>query len=97
MTNEQREAIEDLDEIVNLSNEELQKEEKNVTAILAYEDLRSLDTVLSLIKEQEKKIEKTDKIIDKISQNPFNELRVKGIRFCGGDIKQYFADLVEKE
>ena len=38
-----------------------------------------------------------DKIIDKISQNPFNELRVKGIRFCGGDIKQYFADLVEKE
>lgn len=85
MTNEQREAIEYLKESVLIY--------KNTIPKIS----QSIDTVLSLIKEQEKKIEKTDKIIDKISQNPFNELRVNGIRFCGGDIKQYFTNLVEKE
>lgn len=55
MTNEQRKAIENLSEIVNLSKEELQNE--NITAILDYEDLKSLDTVLSLIKEQQEEIE----------------------------------------
>ena len=59
MTNEQREAIENLSEINNLSKEELQNE--NITAILDYEDLKSLDTVLSLIKEQKKKIENLQK------------------------------------
>ena len=39
---------------------------------------------------------KKDKIIDKISQNPFNELRVDGIRFCGKDIKQYFERKCEE-
>lgn len=55
MTKEQREAIENLSEINNLSKEELQNE--NITAILDYEDLKSLDTVLSLIKEQQGEIE----------------------------------------
>ena len=57
MTTEQRKAIENLSEIVNLSKEELQKENENITAILDYEDLKSLDTVLSLIKEQQGEIE----------------------------------------
>lgn len=57
MTNEQRKAIKNLDEIVNLSKEELQKEDENVTAIFDYKDLKSLDTVLSLIKEQEKQMD----------------------------------------
>lgn len=55
MIKEQREAIENLSEINNLSKEELQNE--NMTAILDYEDLKSLDTVLSLIKEQQEEIE----------------------------------------
>lgn len=55
MTTEQRKAIENLSEINNLSKEELQNE--NITAILDYEDLKSLDTVLSLIKEQQEEIE----------------------------------------
>ena len=46
------------------------------------------------IKEQQEEIGKKDKIIDKISQDPFNELRVDGIRFCGGDIKQYFENFM---
>lgn len=58
MTNEQREAIDNLSEIVKLSKEELQKENENITAILDYKDLKSLDTALSLIKEQQ---EETDK------------------------------------
>lgn len=57
MTTEQRKAIENLSEIVNLSKEELQKENENITAILDYEDLKSLDTVLSLIKEQQEREE----------------------------------------
>lgn len=57
MTTEQRKAIENLSEIVNLSKEELQKENENITAILDYEDLKSLDTVLSLIKEQQEEID----------------------------------------
>lgn len=56
MTKEQREAIENLSEINNLSKEELQNE--NITAILDYTDLKSLDTVLSLIKENQIEIEK---------------------------------------
>lgn len=56
MTNEQREAIKNLDEIVNLSKEGLQKEDENVTTILDNKDLKSLDTVFSLIKEQEEEI-----------------------------------------
>ena len=57
MTNEQREAMDNLSEIVKLSKEELQKENENITAILDYKDLKSLDTVLSLIKQQQRKIE----------------------------------------
>ena len=57
MTNEQRKAIDNLSEIVKLSKEELQKENENITAILDYKDLKSLDTVLSLIKQQQRKIE----------------------------------------
>ena len=64
MTNEQREAIDNLSEIVKLSKEELQKENGNITAILDYKDLKSLDTVLSLIKEQDKKIEHLKENID---------------------------------
>ena len=87
MTNEQREAIDrlrkGLDDIwfaTLYSQEEMDKD---------------IDKVLSLTKEQQEEIEKKDKIIDKISQNPFNELRVDGIRFCGKDIKQYFERKVE--
>ena len=58
MTNEQREAIDNLSEIVKLSKEELQKENENITAILDYKDLKSLGIVLSLIKEQQEEIEK---------------------------------------
>ena len=92
MTNEQKEAIEICKEKII----EPFYAFPNPTSIeLKDKDVRAIEMVLSLIKEQQEEIEKYEKIIDKISQNPFNELRVDGIRFCGGDIKQYFERKVE--
>ena len=51
---------------------------------------KALDNTIQSDRENMRK----DNIIDKISQNPFNELRVDGIRFCGTDIKQYFEKKV---
>ena len=97
MTNEQREAIKLLERINASYFLSGMIEQSNYIVDKAYETDKAIDTVLTLIKEQQEKIEKYEKIIDKISQDPFNELRVDGIRFCGGDIKQYFVELVEKE
>ena len=80
MTNEQREAIENLSEINNLSEEELQKENENITAILDYTDLKSLDTVLSLIKEQEICIKKSNDTTEEMNRDItilINELKQK--------------------
>lgn len=84
MTNKQREAIETMQHWIEY--EKKHKDEINK----ADELIHIQDTVLSLIKEQDKKI-------DRISQNPFNELRVDGIKFCGRDIKQYFERKAENE
>lgn len=112
MTNEQREAIENLSEIVSLSKEELQKEDENITAILDYADLKSLDTALSLIKEQQEEIEDKDKQIDLMAEyiskrDVEEDICMKNKTnpdWCNEDytncqdcIKKYFADLVEKE
>ena len=101
MTNEQREAIENLSEIVNLSKEELQKENENITAILDYEDLKSLDTVLSLIKEQQEEIDMKDKQIDLMAELVYKRFKAELLLEYGFEnedqLKQYFAGLVEKE
>ena len=122
MTTEQRKAIENLSEIVNLSKEELQKENENITAILDYEDLKSLDIVLSLIKEQQiyikkyndtteemnrdirkliSEIQKKDKQIDLMAEIFYKRFKAELLLEYGFEneeqLKQYFADLVEKE
>ena len=101
MTTEQRKAIENLSEIVNLSKEELQKENENITAILDYEDLKSLDTVLSLIKEQQEKMKNKDKLIDLMAELVYERFKPELLLEYGFEneeqLKQYFADLVEKE
>lgn len=96
MTKEQEEAIERLKEIIRVDNEIIKEARKNgdtntiqLTASID-NDRIAIETVLNLIQEQQKENERKDKIIDKISQNPFNMLQVDGIRFCGTDIKQYF-------
>ena len=97
MTNEQREAINrlrrGLDDIwfaTLYSQEEMDKD---------------IDTVLSLIKEQQEEIGMKDKQIDLMAEY-INEIDVsedicEGRTMCDEDcekcIKQYFAGLVEKE
>ena len=51
---------------------------------------KPIETILNLIKNNKKK----DKIIDEISKNPYNELKVNGILFTGTDIKKYFESKV---
>ena len=91
MTNEQREAIEGVEEFNKKFDCGKYK--------------KSIDTVLSLIKEQEEEIEKKDKIINEMISS-FIDLGL-GFEYCNNDdrcindcdkcIKQYFAGLVEKE
>lgn len=101
MTNEQRKAIDNLSEIVKLSKEELQKENENITAILDYKDLKSLDTALSLIKEQQEKMENKDKQIDLMAELVYKRFKAELLLEYGFEneeqLKQYFAELVEKE
>ena len=46
-------SIENLKEIVSLSEEEIKKNDKNISAVLDLEDLKSLKEVLDNIKENE--------------------------------------------
>lgn len=57
------------------------KEVKKLTKYSLYkEEFSRLNTI----------IEQKNRMIDEISKNPYNELRVNGILFTGTDIKQYF-------
>ena len=56
----------------------------------------AINIVLNLIQNQQSELEKKDKMIDEISKNPYNELRVNGILFTGKDIKQYFERKVKQ-
>ena len=93
MTNEQREAVEFLEfykqhclkkEIENMDNYETIHDGDFVS--------KNLDTVLSLIKEQQEELDKKDKQIDLMAR-AFKQDDVRTVE----EIKQYFAGLVEKE
>lgn len=93
MTTEQREAIEFLEfykqhclkkEIENMDNYETIHDGDFVS--------KNLDTVLSLIKEQQEELDKKDKQIDLMAR-AFKQDDVRTVE----EIKQYFAGLVEKE
>ena len=58
---------------------------------------KTINDVLDLIKKQQSELEKKDKMIEEISKNPYNELKVNGILFTGTDIKQYFERKVIPE
>ena len=75
MTEEEKEAVEELEQL------------KKDNEILGLSNVnKPIETILNLIKNNKKK----DKIIDEISKNPYNELKVNGILFTGTDIKKYF-------
>ena len=102
MTNEQREAIEFLEfykqhclkkEIENMDNYETIHDGDFVS--------KNLDIVLSLIKEQQEEIEKKDKQIDLMAELVYKRFKAELLLEYGFEnedqLKQYFAELVEKE
>lgn len=101
MTNEQREAIEFLEfykqhclkkEIENMDNYETIYDGDFVS--------KNLDTVLSLIKEQEEQLDKKDKQIDLMADKLVEAhewFYSEFDNFTKEDFIKYFASLVEKE
>ena len=91
MTNEQRESIDYLKESVLIY--------KNTIPKIS----QSIDTVLSLIKEQQEELKKQDRQIDLMAEyieKVTVDLKVafgENMLWNRNEIKQYFADLVEKE
>ena len=86
MTNEQREAIEDVEEFNNKFD--------------CGKYRKSIDTVLSLIKEQQEEIEKKDKQIDLMADKLVEAhewFYSEFDNFTKEDFIKYFASLVEKE
>ena len=95
MTNEQREAIDSLEKLVKLRKDKTNTI-KHDTCICGTMDL---DTVLSVLKEKDAEIEEKDKQIDLMANYIVNLIKYNNpeeIREVE-EIKQYFADLVEKE
>mgnify|MGYP005788082027 CR=1 FL=1 len=89
MTNEQREAIEYLKESVLIYKNTIPKISD------------AIDTALSLIKEQQEEIEKKDKQIDLMAELVYKRFKAELLLEYGFEneeqLKQYFAELVEKE
>ena len=98
MTNEQREAIE-------LCKEKIIEPFYNFPNPISIElkdtDVGAIETILSLIKEQGKQIEKKDKQIDLMAEIFYKRFKAELLLEYGFEneeqLKQYFADLVEKE
>lgn len=102
MTTEQREAIDRLSSL-------LKKGKYGVAGkTLLYEDYYMLKNVLEVVENQERKIikqqekiEKRDKIIDLMAELVYKRFKAELLLEYGFEneeqLKQYFADLVEKE
>lgn len=94
MTNEQREAIELVEYIADNTW---------TTKYVMSSDSKKADTVLSLIKEQQEELKKQDRQIDLMAEyieKVTVDLKVafgENMLWNRNEIKQYFADLVEKE
>ena len=64
LSEEEKKAIENLKEITELSKEEIKNNNRNACAVLDIIDLKSLNTVLSLITKLQKENKEKDKQID---------------------------------
>ena len=94
MTNEQREAI------------KICEHYKNILYACNYEKGpertgQAIETALSLIKEQQEKMENKDKQIDLMAELVYKRFKAELLLEYGFEneeqLKQYFAELVEKE
>ena len=98
MTTEQREAIEICKEKIIESFYDF----PNPTSIeLKDTDVEAIEIVLSLIKEQQEKMENKDKQIDLMAELVYKRFKAELLLEYGFEneeqLKQYFAELVEKE
>ena len=98
MTNKEREAIEICKEKII----EPFYDFPNPTSIeLKDTDVEAIETVLSLIKEQQEKMENKDKQIDLMAELVYKRFKAELLLEYGFEneeqLKQYFAELVEKE
>ena len=98
MTNEQREAIEICKEKII----EPFYDFPNPTSIeLKDTDVRAIEMVLSILQEQQEKMDKKDKQIDLMAELVYKRFKAELLLEYGFEneeqLKQYFADLVEKE
>ena len=98
MTNEQREAIEICKEKII----EPFYDFPNPTSIeLKDTDVRAIEMVLSILQEQQEKMDKKDKQIDLMAELVYKRFKAELLLEYGFEseeqLKQYFAGLVEKE
>lgn len=98
MTNEQREAIEICKEKII----EPFYDFPNPTSIeLKDTDVRAIEMVLSMLQEQQEKMDKKDKQIDLMAELVYKRFKAELLLEYGFEneeqLKQYFAGLVEKE
>ena len=91
MTNEQRVRVDRLERYL------ITDREKTYTTVR----VNDLETALSLIKEQQEKMENKDKQIDLMAELVYKRFKAELLLEYGFEneeqLKQYFADLVEKE
>lgn len=103
MTKEQRNAISNLKEITELLEDEINKNDKNVTAILDITDLKSIKTILYMLEEQDKIIDLTIKELYKkahISTRCYLQTSVNACmkhKNCYECLKQYFENKVKQK
>ena len=102
MTTEQKEAVEKLQQKLN-------PKEFGGYCVLGYNrkycfgksEVEAIETVLNLIKEQQEKLEKKDKIIDLMAELVYKRFKAELLLEYGFEneeqLKQYFAGLAEKE
>lgn len=102
MTLEQ--AISNLKEIIELSRDEINKKDKNLTAILDLTDLESLDVVLSKLEEKDKIIDLMAEMLVKVPNNSDSPQTATIIAMMNRDlelrkikVKQYFENKVKEE
>lgn len=100
MSEEEKKAIKNLTEIIELIEEEINNNNKNTTAILDIKDLKSLKIVLNLIEKNNKEINLMAKYIgDNISEEHCKKTigngKCKKYGQCLDCIKECFEKKVE--
>ena len=81
MNVEEKKAINNLKEIIELVEEELKNNNKNTNAVLDIIDLKSLDTVLNLVNKQLSEIKEKDKQINLMAKK-LNQAYFEEDKFC---------------